>query len=42
MVTDDPQAELARRLVNGARPSSVDIRPPTLDDLYATLAVIRA
>jgi ABC-2 type transport system ATP-binding protein len=42
VVTDDPQGELARRLVGGARPSSVDIRPATLDDLYARLAVAGA
>jgi len=35
----DPTAELARLLSGGARPTSVDIRPATLDDLYHTLAV---
>jgi ABC-2 type transport system ATP-binding protein len=41
-VTDDPAGELARRLLAGARPSTVDIRPPTLDDLYDSLRVDRA
>jgi ABC-2 type transport system ATP-binding protein len=35
----DPAAELAQRVLDGARPSSVDIRPATLDDLYQRLAV---
>jgi ABC-2 type transport system ATP-binding protein len=38
-VATDPAAELARRLADGARPSAVDIRPATLDDLYLSLAV---
>jgi ABC-type multidrug transport system ATPase subunit len=42
VVTDDPRAALARRLAEGARPSSVDIRSATLDDLYDKLAVTRA
>jgi ABC-2 type transport system ATP-binding protein len=35
----DPGAELARRVLAGARPSAVDVRPATLDDLYHRLAV---
>lgn len=42
ITTPDPQAELAQRLSAGARPSCVDIRPATLDDLYASLAVSHA
>jgi ABC-2 type transport system ATP-binding protein len=39
VVAADPATELARRLLDGARPSAVDIRPPSLDDLYHSLAV---
>jgi ABC-2 type transport system ATP-binding protein len=42
VVADDPRAELARRLAEGARPSSVDIRSATLDDLYERLAATHA
>jgi ABC-2 type transport system ATP-binding protein len=35
----DPAAELARRLVAGDRPSAIDIRSATLDDLFNSLAV---
>jgi ABC-2 type transport system ATP-binding protein len=42
ITSTDPSAELAGRLAAGARPSAVDIRPPTLDDLYQVLAVTNA
>ncbi|MEV6965420.1 ABC transporter ATP-binding protein [Hamadaea sp. NPDC051192] len=41
ITTPDPTAELARLLAAGVRPSAVDIRPATLDDLYHSLAVTR-
>ncbi len=42
VVAADPATELAHRLLAGARPSAVDIRPSTLDDLYLALAVTHA
>jgi len=38
ITTADPTAVLARLLADGVRPSAVDIRPATLDDLYRSLA----
>ncbi|MEV6929277.1 ABC transporter ATP-binding protein [Dactylosporangium sp. NPDC051485] len=38
ITTPDPTAALARLLADGVRPSAVDIRPATLDDLYRSLA----
>jgi ABC-2 type transport system ATP-binding protein len=38
ITSPDPTADLARLLADGARPTSVDIRPATLDDLYYSLA----
>jgi ABC-2 type transport system ATP-binding protein len=42
VVTHDPTAELSRRLSADDPPSGMDIRPPTLDDLYESLAVRHA
>jgi ABC-2 type transport system ATP-binding protein len=39
ITTPDPAATLALMLADGVRPSAVDIRPATLDDLYHSLAV---
>jgi ABC-2 type transport system ATP-binding protein len=38
----DPAAELAQRLSTGLRPSSVDIRTASLDDLYHSLSAARS
>jgi ABC-2 type transport system ATP-binding protein len=42
ITTVDPPADLARLLAQGIRPTSVDIRNASLDDLYHSLAVTHA
>ncbi|NGN70461.1 ABC transporter ATP-binding protein, partial [Streptomyces sp. A7024] len=38
LAVPDPAAELARWLSAGCRPVEVDVRRPSLDDLYRALA----
>ena len=38
----DPAAELARLLTRGSRPTPIDIRTASLDDLFRSLAVTHA